>query len=46
MSVGIIVICGHILPSCWFIEDFQTNEPVNLYEEMPMYIEYNPKLEV
>ncbi|MFE8095962.1 hypothetical protein DUD82_35450 [Bacillus toyonensis] len=45
MSVDIIVICGHILASCWFIEDCQTNEPVNLYEEMPMHIEYNPKYE-
>lgn len=45
MSVGIIVICGHILASCWFIEECQTNESVNLYEEMPIYIEYNPKYE-
>ncbi|HFJ9465806.1 TPA: hypothetical protein ACGW7V_005082 [Bacillus cereus] len=45
MSVVIIVICGHILASRWFIEDCQTNELVNLYEEMPMYIEYNPKYE-
>ncbi|AIY72811.1 TPA: hypothetical protein ACLQU7_005242 [Bacillus tropicus] len=45
MSVGIIVVCGHILASCWFVEDCKTNESVNLYEEMPMYIEYNPKYE-
>ncbi|MED0876570.1 hypothetical protein [Bacillus mobilis] len=45
MNVGIIVTCGHILVSCWFVKDYHTEEPVNLYEEMPIYIEYNPKYE-
>ncbi len=44
MAVDIIVICGHILSSCWFIEDYQI-EPVNSYEETPMCIEYIPKYE-
>ncbi|MGX5569560.1 hypothetical protein ACWKT7_28170 [Bacillus toyonensis] len=44
MSVGILVLCGRILSSCWFVEEHQI-ESVNSYEEMPMYIEYNPKYE-
>lgn len=44
MRVGIIVLCEHILASCWFVEVHQT-EPANLYEELPLLIEYNPKYE-